>query len=130
VYALIDLRPRGLRGCATLVTALEQAVIGYAAQLGIAALARREAPGVYVDGAKLASVGVRIRRGASYHGLALNVNMDLEAVPAPSTPADTPGLTMTQLADLSPVIRGRHGRGRPGAGFAGGPWVLHNVTRL
>ena len=85
-----------------LVTALEQAVIRYAGQLGIAAAARREAPGVYVDGAKLASVGIRIRRGASYHGLALNVNMDLEPFRR-INPCGQAGLMMTQLADLAPV---------------------------
>ena len=101
VYALIDLRRAGL-GVRDLVTALEQAVIRYAGQLGIAAGARREAPGVYVDGAKLASVGIRIRRGASYHGLALNVNMDLEPF-GRINPCGHAGLMMTQLADLAPV---------------------------
>jgi lipoyl(octanoyl) transferase len=101
VYALIDLRRAGL-GVRDLVTALEQAVIRYAGRLGIAAAARREAPGVYVDGAKLASVGIRIRRGASYHGLALNVNMDLEPFRR-INPCGQAGLMMTQLADLAPV---------------------------
>ena len=58
--------------------------------LGVAASGSREAPGVYVDGAKLASIGLRIRRGASYHGLALNVSVDLEPFSA-STSAATPG---------------------------------------
>lgn len=101
VYALIDLRRAGL-GVRDLVTALEQAVVRYAAQLGVAAAARRDAPGVYVDGAKLASVGIRIRRGASYHGLALNVNMDLEPFQR-INPCGQAGLLMTQLADLAPV---------------------------
>ena len=101
VYALIDLRRAGL-GVRDLVTALEQSVIRYAADLGLAAAARREAPGVYVAGAKLASVGVRIRRGASYHGLALNVNMDLEPFRR-INPCGFAGLAMTQLADLAPV---------------------------
>ena len=65
-----------------------------------AAAARREAPGVYVAGRKLASVGIRIRRGASYHGLALNVNMDLEPF-ARINPCGYAGLAMTQLADLA-----------------------------
>ena len=77
VYPLIDLKRHRL-GVRDLVVGLEQAVIGYAAQLGIEALGRREAPGVYVNGAKLASVGLRVRRGSSYHGLALNVALDLE----------------------------------------------------
>lgn len=101
VYALLDLRRAGL-GVRDLVTALEQAVIRYAATLGIAAAAQRAAPGVYVDGAKLASVGIRIRRGASYHGLALNVNMDLEPFER-INPCGHAGLRMTQLADLAPV---------------------------
>jgi lipoyl(octanoyl) transferase len=77
VYPLIDIRRLRL-GVRQLVIALERAVIDMAAELGIAATCRRDAPGVYVDGAKLASVGLRIRRGGSYHGLALNVSMDLE----------------------------------------------------
>ncbi|MFX5295063.1 octanoyltransferase, partial [Acinetobacter baumannii] len=76
VYPLVDLRRRGL-GVRDLVTALEDALIAFAAEAGIVAAARRDAPGVYVAGAKLASIGLRIRRGASYHGLALNVAMDL-----------------------------------------------------
>jgi lipoyl(octanoyl) transferase len=98
VYPLIDLRRAGL-GVRDLVTALEQAVIGYASEFGIVAEVRRGAPGVYVAGRKLASVGIRIRRGASYHGLALNVDMDL----APFlriNPCGYPGLEMTQLAAL------------------------------
>jgi lipoyl(octanoyl) transferase len=101
VYALIDLRRAGL-GVRDLVSALEQSVIRYAAQLGIAAAARRAAPGVYVDTAKLASVGIRIRRGASYHGLALNVNLDLEPF-LRINPCGFAGLPMTRLADLAPV---------------------------
>ena len=77
VYPLVDLRRRRL-SVRELVVALEDAVIAYAAELGVTAQGSRAAPGVYVDGAKLASVGLRIRRGASYHGLALNVSLDLE----------------------------------------------------
>lgn len=98
VYPLIDLRRAGL-GVRDLVTALERAVIRTAAASGIEAAARREAPGVYVDGRKLASVGIRIRRGASYHGLALNVNMDLGPF-ACINPCGYAGLAMTQLASL------------------------------
>jgi lipoyl(octanoyl) transferase len=74
---LINLRRRRL-GVRELVVALENSIVDYAAELGIAAAGSREAPGVYVAGAKLASVGLRIRRGASYHGAALNVSLDLE----------------------------------------------------
>jgi lipoyl(octanoyl) transferase len=64
VYPLIDLKRRAL-GVRQLVTALENAVVSYAAEVGVHARASREAPGVYVDGAKLASVGLRVRRGSS-----------------------------------------------------------------
>jgi lipoyl(octanoyl) transferase len=101
VYALLDLRRAGL-GVRELVTALEQSVVRYAAELGITAMAKPQAPGVYVAGRKLASVGIRIRRRASYHGLALNVNMDLEPFQR-INPCGYPGLAMTQLADLAPV---------------------------
>jgi lipoyl(octanoyl) transferase len=101
VYTLIDLRRAGL-GVRDLVTGLENSVIRYAAQLGIAAVARREAPGVYVEGRKLASVGIRVRRGASYHGLALNVNLNLEPF-ARINPCGFAGLAMTRLVDLAPV---------------------------
>ena len=76
VYPLVDLRRRGL-GVRDLVSALEGALIALAAEFGLQAVARRDAPGVYVEGRKLASIGLRIRRGASYHGLALNVAMNL-----------------------------------------------------
>ncbi len=98
VYPLIDIRRRRL-GVRQLVIALERAVIDMAAELGIAATCRRDAPGVYVDGAKLASVGLRIRRGASYHGMALNVGVDLE----PFGRIEVCGyrdLAVTRLADI------------------------------
>lgn len=98
VYPLIELKRAGL-GVRGLVSALEQAIIGYAAQLGIRAHCRAHAPGVYVGERKLASLGIRIRRGASYHGLALNVNMDMEPF-GRIDPCGYPGLQMTQLADL------------------------------
>ena len=77
VYPLIDIRRAGL-GVRELVTALEQSVVDLAAEFGITASARADAPGVYVAGRKLASIGLRIRRGASFHGMALNVDMDIE----------------------------------------------------
>ena len=76
VYPLLDLRRLNL-GVRELVVALENAVIDLAASWNIKAAGRRDAPGVYVDGRKLASIGLRIRRGCSYHGLAFNVAMDL-----------------------------------------------------
>jgi lipoyl(octanoyl) transferase len=98
VYPIIDIRRAGL-GVRDLVTALERAVIGYCKSLGVTAECRKNAPGVYVDGRKLASVGLRIRRGASYHGLAFNVNMDLEPFNR-INPCGYAGLQMTQLAEL------------------------------
>jgi len=97
-YALIDLKRAGF-GIRAFVTALERAVIDLAAEYHIHAECRRDAPGVYVGGEKLASVGVRVRRGGSYHGLALNVALDLEPF-ARINPCGYQGLKMTQLATL------------------------------
>lgn len=77
IYPLIDLK-RAKLGVRDLVTALEQCVVDFVARFGIAAASRKDAPGVYVDGRKIASVGLRVRRGASYHGMALNIDVDLE----------------------------------------------------
>ncbi len=98
VYPLIDIRRAGL-GVRDLVTAMERAVIDYCAALGIEAATRKGAPGVYVAGRKIGSVGIRIRRGSSYHGLALNVNMDLEPFQR-INPCGYADLQMTQLAAL------------------------------
>ena len=98
IYPLLNLRRLKL-GVRDLVVALENAVIAYAAEHGIAAQGSREAPGVYVGGAKLASVGLRIRRGACYHGMALNVSLD----PQPFERINVCGykdLRVTRLADL------------------------------
>ena len=77
VYPLVNVRRAGI-GVRKLVSALEDSVIELLAADGIDAIARRDAPGVYVDGRKVASIGLRIRRGASYHGMAVNIDMDLE----------------------------------------------------
>jgi lipoyl(octanoyl) transferase len=98
VYPLVDLRRAGV-AIREFVTALERGVIDLAAQFGIGAECRRSAPGVYVDGRKLASVGVRVRRGGSYHGLAVNVALDLEPFRR-INPCGYQGLQMTQLAEL------------------------------
>lgn len=98
VYPLIDLRRSGL-GVRDLVTALERCVIDLAAAYGITAESRRSAPGVYVDGKKLASVGIRVRRGASYHGVAVNVRLDLAPFDR-INPCGYEGLRMTQLSEL------------------------------
>ena len=98
VYPLIDLRRAGL-GVRDIVTALEESVIRCVARYGVSAATRPKAPGVYVSGAKLASVGIRVRRGASYHGLALNISMDLEPFQR-INPCGYEGLMMTQLSAL------------------------------
>ena len=101
IYPLVDLR-RARLGVRDIVTALERSVIDYAAELGITAECRKGAPGVYVGGRKLASIGIRVRRGASYHGAALNVSADLEPFQR-INPCGYAGLEMTQLAELSRV---------------------------
>lgn len=97
-YLLIDLPRRRLK-VGELVFGMEQAVIDLLAGYGIVGLRRSGAPGVYVDGAKIAALGLRVRRGCSYHGLALNVAMDLSPFEA-INPCGYRGLRVTQLADL------------------------------
>ena len=98
VYCLLDVRRLGL-SVRALVTALEQAVIELLAAYGVAAHARSDAPGVYVDDAKIAALGLRLRQGRSYHGLSLNVAMDLEPFTR-INPCGYRGLQVTQLRDL------------------------------
>jgi lipoyl(octanoyl) transferase len=98
VYPMLDLRRLKL-GVRDLVVALEHAIARLAAAHGIVAAGRRDAPGVYVGQCKLASLGLRVRRGASFHGLALNVDMDLSPF-ARINPCGYQGLEMTQLRDL------------------------------
>jgi lipoyl(octanoyl) transferase len=96
VYPLLDLRRLNL-GVRDLVTALEQSVIDTVNEWEVMAKARRDAPGVYVDGRKLASVGLRIRRGCSYHGMAFNIQMDLRPFKR-INPCGYAGLEVTQLS--------------------------------
>jgi lipoyl(octanoyl) transferase len=98
VYPMLDLRRLKL-GVRELVVALERAIGRLAAAHGIVAAGRRDAPGVYVGQRKLASLGLRVRRGASFHGLALNVDMDLGPF-GRINPCGYQGLEMTQLRDL------------------------------
>ena len=98
IYPLLDIRRAGI-GVRDLVTALEQSVVDLVGEYGIAAAAKAEAPGVYVDGAKLASVGLRIRRGSSFHGMALNVAADLEPF-SRINPCGFQGLDMTDMQTL------------------------------
>ncbi|WP_421684688.1 lipoyl(octanoyl) transferase LipB [Stutzerimonas urumqiensis] len=97
-YLLLDVRRLGI-GVRELVERMERAVIGVLAAHDILAAARRDAPGVYVEAAKIASLGLRIRNGRSFHGLALNVDMDLEPF-ARINPCGYAGLAMTQMRDL------------------------------
>lgn len=98
IYPLIDLRRASL-GVRDLVTGLEQSVVDLATEYDIDAANRRDAPGVYVDGVKLASIGLRIRRGCSFHGMALNVDTDLEPF-SRINPCGFKGLEVTSLARL------------------------------
>jgi len=98
VYPLVDLK-RARLGIRDLVCALEQSVIETLAGYGIEAAARKGAPGVYVGERKIASLGLRVRRGCSYHGLAFNVAMDLEPF-GRINPCGYAGLEVTQVADL------------------------------
>lgn len=102
-YPLVQLRRCGL-DIRHLVAALEQTAIGWLAELGIAAHRRPGAPGVYVDDAKIAALGLRIRKGRSYHGLAVNVQMDLEPFRR-INPCGYAGLRVTQVADLLPAAQ-------------------------
>lgn len=95
IYPMIDVR-RARIGVRDLVCALEKAVTRLAASYSIEALGRRDAPGVYVGESKLASIGLRIRRGASFHGMALNVDVDLE----PFTRINPCGYENLQMTDL------------------------------
>jgi lipoyl(octanoyl) transferase len=97
-YTLFDLNRLGI-GVRSLVTGLENAVIGTLSQYGIQAEARRDAPGVYVQAKKIASLGLRIRKGCSYHGLSLNVDMDLSPFTA-INPCGYAGLEVTQLTEF------------------------------
>jgi lipoyl(octanoyl) transferase len=96
IYPLIDLKRAGL-GVRDLVTALEQTVVDLLADFNIAAASRKDAPGVYVEGRKVASVGLRVRRGGSYHGMALNIDVDLE----PFSRINPCGFSDLEVTDLT-----------------------------
>ena len=97
-YLLLDMRRRGI-SVRPLVRMMEQAVIDLLAAYGVAAAGNAEAPGVYVGGAKIAALGLRIRNGCCYHGLALNVDMDLSPFRV-IDPCGYSGLAVTQARDL------------------------------
>lgn len=102
-YLLFDIRRSGLsvRG---LVRGIEAAVVATLRSYAVEGAPRPDAPGVYVDGTKIASLGLRVRRGCSYHGLALNVDMDLEPF-SRINPCGLQGMNVTQLAELADDVR-------------------------
>ncbi|MDY7562010.1 lipoyl(octanoyl) transferase LipB [Pseudomonas sp. 10B1] len=97
VYLMLDVRRLGF-GVRELVSRIERSLIALLASYDVEAVAKKDAPGVYVDEAKIASLGLRIRNGYSFHGLALNVDMDLEPFRR-INPCGYAGLAMTQLCD-------------------------------
>ncbi|OEC44162.1 octanoyltransferase [Pseudomonas sp. 1D4] len=97
-YLMLDLRRLGL-GVRELVTAMEQSLVDVLATYGIEAAPKADAPGVYVNGDKIASLGLRVSRGCSFHGLALNVDMDMSPFWR-INPCGYAGLKMVQLKDL------------------------------
>ncbi len=102
MYVLIDVKRRKT-GVRQLVTALEETVIAVLDRFGVAARARPDAPGVYVGDEKICSLGLRIRKGCSFHGLALNVAMDLSPF-LRINPCGYAGMHMTQLQHFRPEV--------------------------
>ncbi len=100
IYLMVDIKRHGF-GVRALVDVIEQAIIALLAEYGIDAVARPDAPGVYVNGDKIAALGLRVRRGCSYHGLSLNVDMDLEPF-GRINPCGYEGLQVTSMAKLLP----------------------------
>ncbi|HEX5092473.1 MAG TPA: lipoyl(octanoyl) transferase LipB [Burkholderiales bacterium] len=98
LYTLVDLQRRGIRVKA-FVRRLEQCVIDVLGECGVRAERRAGAPGVYVDGAKIAALGIRVTRGRAWHGLSLNVDMDLAPFRA-IDPCGYPGLPVVQARDF------------------------------
>jgi lipoyl(octanoyl) transferase len=101
LYLMIDLRQRSW-GVRDLVNMIERSIVLLLAEYGIDATPKPKAPGVYVAGAKIASLGLRVRRGCSYHGLSLNVDMDLEPFQR-INPCGYQGLEVTSMASLLPA---------------------------
>ncbi|OOZ39922.1 octanoyltransferase [Solemya pervernicosa gill symbiont] len=98
IYTLLDLRRLGI-GVRELVTHLEQSIIALLADYDVEAAARKDAPGVYVAKQKIAALGLRVKRGCSYHGLSLNVDMELEPF-SRINPCGYADMAVTQMADL------------------------------
>jgi len=116
-YPMVDLRRLGL-GVRELVQRIEQATLDALAEWGIAAQRREGAPGIYVGAAKIMALGLRVRRGCSFHGLAFNVSMDLSPY-ARINPCGFRGLQAVQLVDL----------GGPGDLSAVAPVLVHHLSR-
>ena len=102
VYLLLDLRRRKI-GIKDYVHLLEQSLFDYLQQAGLSAARRPGAPGVYIDDRKIAALGICVRRGCCYHGLALNVNMDISPFKG-INPCGYPELEVVQLAELLPIV--------------------------
>lgn len=102
MYLLLDIRRAGI-GIRALVSLIEESVIGFLQEQGIRAQSRADAPGVYVGGKKIASLGLRVRGGCTYHGVALNVDMNLEPF-SRINPCGLVGMQMTQLRDLGVAL--------------------------
>jgi len=99
VYFMLDIKRLGI-GVRNLVTAIEESTVNTLAHFGIESAAKPDAPGVYIDGTKVASLGLRVRRGCSFHGLAINVDMDLEPFNRVN-PCGYAGMVMTQVAQYA-----------------------------
>jgi lipoyl(octanoyl) transferase len=98
IYLLLDLRTRKM-GVRNLVDLIETGIVRTLREYGVEGNSRRDAPGVYIDNAKIAALGLRVRKGRSYHGLSLNIDMDLEPFQR-IDPCGYQGMQVTQLADL------------------------------
>ena len=106
IYTLIDLKRLNI-GVKDLVNSIEQSIIQLLKQYGINAQGKENAPGVYVNNAKIAALGLRIKRNKSYHGLSLNIDMDLTPFEQ-INPCGYEGLAVTQLKDLKPTLNLSH----------------------
>lgn len=119
-YTLLDIKRMTL-GVRDLVSHLEHSIMDVLVQYGINAYPRADAPGVYVDDAKIASLGLRIKKGRSYHGLALNVDVDLEPF-SRINPCGYQGLQVTRMQDLTGDA--------VDVGTVGDQWLSGLVSRL
>lgn len=98
MYLLVDLKRRGL-GVRDMVTGIERAVISLLKDVGLTATCNPKAPGVYIDGAKICALGLRVKRGCTYHGLSFNIDMDLEPF-SRINPCGYTNLKVVQLKDF------------------------------